>query len=551
MKTRTKVTLALTAAVVAVAALAWQRYWYYLPGLIADVRDPVGKNQPVAWDPGPETASVPADQRPPNIIVILADDLGFNDLALNGGGVADGAVPTPDIASIARDGVTMANGYAGNATCAPSRAAILTGRYATRFGFEFTPTPVAFSKLIHKMSAPEPPSLYHADREASMPPMQAMAVPTSETMLGEILKQRGYHTLFLGKWHLGETPQTQPQNRGFDETLGFLAGAALFLPKDSPDTVNSYQDFDPIDRFLWANLRFAVQRNGGPRFAPSGYLTDYLADEAAKAIAANRNRPFFMYLSFNAVHTPLQALKSDYDALANIPDHRLRVYAAMVRALDRGVGKVLDALRTNGLEDNTLVVFTSDNGGAHYIGLPDINRPYRGWKATFFEGGVHVPYLVKWPAALPRGARFDHPVAHIDIVPTAAAAAGAELPKDRAVDGANLLPFLTGATSERPHDTLFFRSGPYEMAIVGNWKLQVSKTQDKVWLFDLGTDPTERNDVAATHAEVVADIRSRLARHDREQAPPICPSLLEHPIAIDHPGGIPIAPTDEYIYWSN
>jgi arylsulfatase A-like enzyme len=370
-------------------------------------------------------------------------------------------------------------------------------------------------------------------------------------MLGQILQKEGYRTLFLGKWHLGETPETQPQRRGFDEALGFLSGAALFLSKDSADAVNSYQDFDPIDRFLWANLRFAVRYNGGPRFAPSHYLTDYLADEASKAIRANRNRPFFMYLSFNAVHTPLQALKSDYDALEAIPDHRLRVYAAMVRAMDRGVGKVLDTLKANGLEENTMVVFTSDNGGAHYIGLPDINRPYRGWKATFFEGGVHVPYLIKWPAVLPRGARFEHPVAHIDILPTAAAASGATLPQDRTIDGANLLPFLTGAAAGRPHETLFFRDGSYAMAIVGDWKLQVSSTQRKTWLFDLGADPTERVDLAARRPDVVENIRAALARHGAEQAEPLWPSLLEHPIPIDHPGGMPIDPQDEFVYWSN
>ncbi len=551
MKTRTTAILAVCAAAAVVAGLAWQRYWYYLPSFIDDLKHPIGRNQTVVWQSGPATPGLPPGQRKPNIIVILADDLGFNDLTFNGGGVAGGAVPTPNIDSIARDGITMVNGYAGNATCAPSRAAILTGRYATRFGFEFTPTPVAFSRLIHKMSADRPPSIYHAELEASTPPMPAMAVPTREVMLGEVLQKQGYHTLFLGKWHLGETPETQPQRRGFDETLGFLQGAALFLPRDSADTVNSYQDFDPIDKFLWANLRFAVQRNGGPRFAPSAYLTDYLADEASKAIVANRNRPFFMYLAFNAVHTPLQALKADYDALANIPDHRLRVYAAMVRGLDRGVGKVLDTLKANGLEDNTLVVFTSDNGGAHYIGLPDINRPYRGWKATFFQGGVRVPYFVKWPAVLPRGARFEYPVAHIDILPTAVAAAGATLPSDRAIDGVDLVPYITGAKADRPHQSLFFSDGQYRMAIVGDWKLQVSSTQQRAWLFDLATDPTEHLDLAGARPEVVAELQAVLQRHAAEQVKPLWPSLLEHPIPVDHPGGMPIGPADQYVYWSN
>ena len=183
-------------------------------------------------------------------------------------------------------------------------------------------------------------------------------------------------------------------------------------------------------------------------------MTDYLADEAAHAIEANHNRPFFLYLAFNAPHTPLQALECDYDALPQIENHTLRVYGAMIRALDRGVGRVLDALRKHGLEENTLVVFTSDNGGANYIGLPDLNRPYRGWKMTFFEGGVHMPFFAKWPAALPRGARYHAPVAHIDIFATAAAAAGAALPADRPIDGVDLMRLVRGERQAAPRALL-------------------------------------------------------------------------------------------------
>ena len=202
----------------------------------------------------------------------------------------------------------------------------------------------------------------------------------------------------LGKWHLGGTATTRPEARGFDEALAFYDGASMFLPEGHPNVVNSKQEFDPIDKFLWPNLRFGVRYNGSKQFEPDVYMTDYLGREAVRAIEANKNRPFFMYLSFNAPHTPLQALKSDYDALAGIKDHRLRVYGGMIRALDRNVGLVLDALKAQGLEENTLVIFTSDNGGANYIGLPDINKPFRGWKATFFEGGIHVPFFMKWPA---------------------------------------------------------------------------------------------------------------------------------------------------------
>ena len=539
------------AVVVAIGAAAFQRYWYYIPGIIGRIRDPIGPTREVVWATGPETVDVPAAQRPPNIILILADDLGYNDLTFGGGGLAGGTMKTPSVDSIARDGVTFTNGYAGNATCAPSRAAILTGRYATRFGFEFTPVPVAFARLLGHSGTGSRKPIYHGAREAEVPSMDEMAVPPNETTIAELLQRRGYHTLFFGKWHLGETAAARPEARGFDETLGFLAGGSLYLPKNDPQVVNAFQDFDLIDKFLWANLPFSVTNNGGQRFAPGAYMTDYLGDEAVKAIAANRNRPFFMYLAFNAPHTPLQALKSDYDALTNIRDHRLRVYAAMIRALDRNVGNVLAALRANGLDENTLVIFTSDNGGAHYIGLPEINRPFRGWKATFFEGGIHVPFFMKWPAAVPRGTTFAAPVGHVDIFTTAAAAAGATPPTDRVRDGVDLVPFVAGKAEGRPHQSLYWRSGPYKTLLAGDWKLQVAETPKKNWLFNLKDDPTEQYNVAASNPDKLGQMLTELTKIDAQQSKPLWPSLLEGPIAIDHPMDVADRPDDEYVYWSN
>jgi len=461
----------------------------HIAGWMAPHVDP---SRPVSWAAGPSTAQAPAGQRPPNIVVILADDLGYNDLSFGGGGVADGAVPTPNIDSIARQGINLTQGYAGDATCAPSRAAILTGRYATRFGFEFTPVPMEFAKVIARFRVGKAslPVIYHAEREDDAIPLDNMGIPTTEITIAALLKKQGYHTIHLGKWHLGSALQYQPLAAGFDESLGFYPGASMYLPEDSPDVVNSKQDFDPVDKFIWANLPFAVNLNNEAYFQPTEYMTDYLADQASAAIKANADRPFFMYLAFNAVHTPLQALKSDFDALPQIKDRRLRVYAAMVRALDRDVGKVLDTLKAQGLEDNTLVIFTSDNGGANYIGLPDINKPFRGWKATFFEGGIHVPYFIKWPARLPQGATYSKPVAHVDIFATAAAVSGAPLPADRVIDGVDLLPFLLGENQSRPHQTLYWRSGDYSTILDGDWKLQVAGIPCKTILMKNSTWPT-------------------------------------------------------------
>jgi arylsulfatase A-like enzyme len=527
--------------------LLFKNYAYYLPGIIGNIRDPIAPYQEVSWDQGP--AEAPAGERPPNIIVIVADDLGFNDISLNGG-VGNGAVRTPNIDAIAQQGVSVEQAYAGNATCSPSRAAIMSGRYPSRFGFEFTATPQAFSRyLSHAAPGALHQPIFHEERVSQMPPLEDLGMPASEITVAEVLRDQGYHTVHIGKWHLGESPELRPEAQGFDESLGFMAGAAMFLPPNDPDTVNAKLPFDPIDRFIWANLPYAVQWNGGQRFRPRGYLTDYFADEAVEAIEANRNRPFFMYLAFNAPHTPLQATRADYEALSGVTDHTERVYGAMIVALDRAIGRVMQTLRDQGLDDNTLVIFTSDNGAAWYVGLPDLNRPYRGWKATFFEGGIRTPFFARWPGHLPAGARIQGPATHMDIFATAAAAGGA--PAQPQSDGVNLLPFLRGEAQGAPHQRLFWRSGPYRAVRDGDWKLQVSETPDRVWLFNLSSDPTEQHDLSAQEPERVAAMRAMIEAQNADLAPPIWPALLEGPVRIDVPLNAPWREDQEYIYWSN
>jgi len=527
-----------------------------LLGIIAEIVDPIGPNQAVIWQTGPASPTVPPAERPPNIIVILVDDLGWNDLTWNGGGVANGTVPTPNIDSLAKDGVQFTMGYAGNATCAPSRAAIMTGRYPPRFGFESTPAPPAMGKLASAMSNTkrpegEPTTLFHQDRVGDIPPMREQGVPSDEITIAELLRDGGYRTLMFGKWHLGETEGMRPTDQGFDEFLGFYSGAQLFGAEDDPNIISSKQDFDPIDRFLWKVLPFAVRKDAGPRFTPNDYMTDYLSVEAANAIDANRNRPFFMYLAYNAPHTPLQATKADYDALSHIDDHATRVYAAMIRALDRGVGQVLDALERNGLTDNTLVIFSSDNGGASYIGLPDINKPYRGWKMTFFEGGLHSPFFMKWPAGLPADTRVETPVSHIDVFSTAAAAAGVPVPGDRVIDGVDLLPFATGDRTGDAHETLFWRSGELQVVLAGRWKYQVDGRQNKQWLFDLDADPTERVNLVEQDPDRAQALQRRLDAQNEDFGPRLFPVLVEGVIAIDRTIADPRVPGEEFAYWPN
>jgi arylsulfatase A-like enzyme len=325
----------------------------------------------------------------------------------------------------------------------------------------------------------------------------------------------------------------------------------MYLPRNDPRVVNSFQGFDPIDISLWGSLQFYVRKDGGPAFQPKRYMTDYLTDEAVSAIHANRNRPFFIFLAYNAPHTPLQATKEDYDALPQIADHRMRVYAAMIRALDRGVGRVLEALQEDGLERDTIVIFTSDNGGAYYLGLPDINRPFRGWKQTFFEGGIRGPMFMRWPGVVAPGTTYRAPVSHFDIFATAVAAAHAKGPKDRPMDGVDLTPFIRGERKGRPHEVLFWRTGPYRVVRAGDWKLQVTELPVKDWLYDLSSDPTERNNLAEQRPDKVAELKALLDRHDAEQVKPLWPQLGLSPVMLDHSLVDPQRPDDEYVYWGN
>ena len=529
--------------------------------MIAQSRLPhVEPNRDVTWATGPSAA--PSGDRPPNVIFILADDLGYNDITFNGGGIANGAVPTPNIDALGKEGVNFAAGYAGNATCAPSRAALMTGRYATRFGFEFTPAPVAFERMVG--TASEPGAIhkprFFKDRLKDMPEgstaassgaVNTLSVPTGEITIAEVLKARGYHTVHLGKWHLGGKEGSRPEQQGFDESLGFISGASMFLPEKDKTVVNAKQPWDPIDRFLWPNLPYAVQFNGSPMFAPKGYMTDYLTDQAVASIKANRNRPFFMYFAPNAIHTPLQAKKEDYDALPQIKDHRLRVYGAMARNLDANVGRILQTLKDEGLDQNTLIVFTSDNGGAGYIGLPDVNKPYRGFKSTFFEGGIHTPFFMRWPGTIAPGTRFPYPVGHVDLFATAAGAAKASVPTDRKIDGVDLLPYVQGRAKGRPHQTMFWRSGQYKVVRDGDWKLQSNESRNKVWLYNLAVDPTERNDLSKADPARTQALLAMLKTQDAETTKPMWPSLLQGPVMIDKPSGVKQAAADEYILWDN
>ncbi|MEO1324026.1 MAG: sulfatase-like hydrolase/transferase [Pseudomonadota bacterium] len=515
----------------------------------------IGPPQNLVWDQGPDELAEIASERPPNVIFILLDDLGYNDISTFGGGVANGQVPTPNIDRLAASGAIYTQAYSGTGTCAPSRAMLMTGRYPTRTGFEFTPTPDGMSRVISTIANAQDerplPNIVPNRATVDAPlAYEDQGLPGSEVTVAELLKEQGYHTVHIGKWHLGRRTDFMPNAQGFDESL--LMQSGLYLSENDPNVVNAKLGSDPIDRFLWAAMQHAASFNGGEPFEPGGYITDWWTDESLKVIEANKNRPFFLYLAHWGPHTPLQATREDYEAVGDIEPHRLRVYAAMIRALDRSVGRVLDKLEEEGLAENTIVVLSSDNGGAGYIDVPEVNAPFRGWKITLFEGGIRVPMFIKWPQRIAPGTVIDTPVAHIDLLPTLAAAAGAPLPTDRIIDGRDILVEATGeGLIERPNDAIFWQSGSYQVVRAGDWKLQVDRRQDKTWLYDLATDPTEQNNLAEVRSEKAAELLAILDAHMADSVGPLYPHTLTSPIVIDKTLTQPIDADDEYVLWQN
>ena len=479
----------------------WKDVLFWLLVQIAAPKDNVGPNQEIVWQQGPDTRS---DDRP-NVIVIVADDLGINDMTDYDDLDPSGTMDTPNIDFIANSGIKFKNAYSGSATCAPSRGMIVTGRYATSTGYEFTPVPDGMARAINLFNPEE--TRYMAESVESNPLFDNQGLPAEEITFAETLKDAGYYTAHIGKWHLGRGPNFAPLTQGFDESLMMASG--LFLPEDDPNVVNAYLPWDPIDKFLWAILDYAASFNESSErdnwFEPKGYLTDYYTDEALKVIEANKNRPFFLYLAHWGVHTPLQALKSDYDKLTHIDNHIERVYAAMIMSLDRSVGRIVESLEANGLSDNTWIIFTSDNGGANYIGLRYINSPYRGWKLTLFEGGIKVP-LIFWKDGIASQEVAQRAI-HIDIMPTIHGLINEEL--THSVDGIDLFADEYDL-NQRP---IFWKTGHNKVVIKDNWKLQLEEYSQKQWLFNLADDPTEQLELSDQHPEKVYELMALLNIH--------------------------------------
>lgn len=416
----------------------------------------------------------------PNVLLIVADDLGYADVGFQG--AKD--IPTPNLDRLAKQSVRCTNGYVSHPFCSPTRAGIMTGRYQQHFGHENNP--------------------------AWLPNDTKAGLPIDQVTLPQLIKKAGYVTGAVGKWHLGAHPQFHPNQRGFDEYFGFRGGGHIYLAGGKGGE----------------EYNVPIEFNGEER-PFDDYLTNMLGREAAGFVDRHQDKNWLLYLAFNAPHTPLSAPPELLAKFASIADEGRRTYAAMVSALDSAIGVVLARLDATKQRENTLIFFVSDNGGPNLEGRTNQpcftdNSPLRGYKGMVYDGGIRVPFLVSWPAKLKPGV-YDKPVISLDLLPTALAVAGGDLPSDRKIDGVNLIPYLSGETSDAPHEILFWRSngpGGNYAARTGDWKF-VRLGNSAPELYNLATDVNESKNLAAEKPDVLTKLTAAVEAWDKDNIAPI------------------------------
>lgn len=457
-------------------------------------------------------AADPAPQRRPNILFIVADDLGYGELGSYGGS----EIPTPHLDRLADEGLRFTQGYVTASFCAPSRAALLTGHYQTRFGYEGNPV-----------------GLQNTNPN--------MGLPAAQRTLADHLRGAGYATGIIGKWHLGGTPAFHPQRRGFDEFFGFLHEGHTYVASPWPGVTSWLRRTalpdggkgrwtSPDGHIVWTthmgnnepdyNADNPLMRDSQP-VNETAHLTAAFTREACDFITRHRAQPFFLYLAYNAVHSPLQADNSYLEKFRHIPDIHRRIFAALLSQLDDSVGAVLTRLRETGLERDTLVVFLSDNGGATRE-LTSSNAPLRGEKGTLFEGGVRVPMLIRWPTRFPTARVVETPIISLDA--TATALAAARVSSDPKADGIDLIPFLAAAPKQPSDRTFYWRAGGRAAMRAGPWKLvrEAIRGQPGPWqLYHLGSDISETTDLAEKEPARLAELIARWTEWSAAQASPL------------------------------
>ena len=428
-------------------------------------------------------ASCSSEDSPPNIIIIISDDQGYADVGFHG----SKEIFTPNIDRIAKNGVVFSQGYVSYAVCSPSRAGLITGRYQNRFGYT---------------------------RNILLAPKDSlMGLPISEQTLPEVLNNVDYKTKAIGKWHLGAHESLVPEKRGFDEFFGFLIGGHRYFPEDLTlnDLTEASRQMDGYITRIYDN---------GRRINTKKYLTEELSDNAVKFIEDNAKDPFFLYLSYNAPHTPLQATERDLERNGHIDVEKRRTYAAMVSSMDDGVGLILDKLEEKNISENTIVVFFSDNGGVEWYNFSD-NGPLRGIKGDFFEGGIRVPFTMQWPKKIKPGINYNKPIIALDVFATVVSAASAEKFIKNNIDGVNLIPYINGEVNGSPHDYLFWKNPDKDIDVIRDNRYKYIRVKDDEYIFDLDNDLSEENNIINSSRHIYQELKLKFKEWEKDMIDPV------------------------------
>ena len=423
------------------------------------------------------------EEKLPNVIVIISDDQGYADVGFHG----SKEIFTPNIDRIANNGVIFSEGYVSYAVCSPSRAGLITGRYQNRFGYT---------------------------RNILLAPKDSiMGLPLTEQTLSDVLGKANYKTKAIGKWHLGAHKSLIPENRGFDEFYGFIIGGHRYFPNDL--VLNDLKEArSQMDGYITKLL------DNGKRIETSKYLTEELSNNAVNFIDENSDNPFFLYLSYNAPHTPLQATENDLKRNMHIEKEKRRTYAAMVTSLDDGVGLILDKLEEKKISDNTIVVFLSDNGGVEWYNHSD-NGILRGGKGEFFEGGIRVPFVMQWPNVIPKGSVYNKPIIALDLFATAASVANAEQYIEGELDGVNLIPYIIGENNKLPHNFLYWQNRDKDIDVIRGERYKYLRMGAEEYIFDLKNDISEEVNIISSSKDIYDDLKFNFKEWNKEMIDPV------------------------------
>ncbi|TNJ42409.1 sulfatase-like hydrolase/transferase [Tamlana fucoidanivorans] len=411
----------------------------------------------------------------PNILMVLCDDLGYSDVGFNG----SKDITTPALDKLAHNGTILTSAYVSHPFCGPSRAGLMTGLYAHKIGAQFNLPPN--SETI------------------------AQGISTKETFISKVLDESDYYTGLIGKWHLGATPEFHPNERGFDDFYGFLGGGHKYFPEAYREAYAKQEKQG--NKVIWDYL--SPLEHNGKKLHETEYLTDAFSREAVRFVteASKKEEPFFLYLSYNAPHTPLEAKEEDLQRFSHIKDEKRRTYAAMVYAVDRGIERITKALQETNQLDNTLIVFFSDNGGKTTAGAT--NFPLKEGKGSVYEGGHRVPMFFHWPNVVPSGKKYNHLVSALDFYPTFTRLAGAKVPEGKQLDGKNIWEDFLAGKNAHADDNIYImrhRNGFSDVSVRRNeWK--AVKAYNQKWkLFNIENDISENKDVSAKHPDVVKEL---------------------------------------------